>query len=44
MTCACGAAGRRVAIVQFDPDGLEAAYAELEDRYAAGEGAPSVRT
>jgi hypothetical protein len=31
-------AGRRTALVVFDPDDLEAAYAELDERYAAGEG------
>ena len=33
------AAGRRAALVVFDLDDLEAAYAELDRRYAAGEGA-----
>jgi class 3 adenylate cyclase/tetratricopeptide (TPR) repeat protein len=32
-------AGRRIALVTFDPDALDAAYAELDARYAAGEGA-----
>jgi hypothetical protein len=31
--------GRRSAHVSFDPDDLDAAYAELDRRYAAGEGA-----
>jgi len=34
-----GEGGERVAGAMFDPDGLEAAYAELDDRYAAGEAA-----
>ncbi|HTO55121.1 MAG TPA: nuclear transport factor 2 family protein, partial [Myxococcota bacterium] len=34
------AAGRRSALVVFDLDDLEAAYAELDRRYLAGEGAP----
>jgi len=34
-----GEHGERVATVRFDPDDLDAAYAELEERYAAGEGA-----
>ncbi len=33
-------AGKRTQLVVFDPDSLEAAYAELDLRYAAGEGAP----
>jgi len=33
------AGGRRVAIVVFDPDDLDAAYAELDARYTAGEAA-----
>src|SRR5262249_9514417 len=32
-------AGKR-AVVVFDPDDLDAAYAELDERYAAGEAAP----
>jgi hypothetical protein len=28
--------GQRVAIVQVDPEDLDAAYAKLDDRYAAG--------
>ena len=35
--------GDRVAIVVFDPDDLDAAYAELDERYAAGEAAPYAR-
>jgi class 3 adenylate cyclase len=35
--------GVRVASVMFDPDDLDAAYAELDARYAAGEGAPYAR-
>jgi hypothetical protein len=31
--------GRRVATVSFDPEDLDAAYAELDDRYVAGEAA-----
>jgi hypothetical protein len=31
--------GKRVAIVNFDPDDVDAAYAELDARYAAGEAA-----
>ena len=34
------AGGRYTALVLFDPDALEAAYAELDQRYAADEGAP----
>jgi hypothetical protein len=34
------AAERYVALVIFDADDVDAAYAELDDRYAAGEGAP----
>ncbi|HJQ85102.1 MAG TPA: hypothetical protein VKA21_13545 [Candidatus Binatia bacterium] len=34
------AAGRLTALVAFDPDDLDAAYAELNARYSAGEGAP----
>jgi hypothetical protein len=33
------AEGRRTTLVVFDPDGIEAAYAELERRYQSGEGA-----
>jgi ketosteroid isomerase-like protein len=36
--------GDAVAIVTFDPDDLEAAYAELDERYAAGEAAPHAAT
>src|SRR5262249_16871518 len=32
-----GADGSRIAQVRFDPDALDAAYAELDARYAAGE-------
>jgi tetratricopeptide (TPR) repeat protein len=32
--------GDRLAMVRFDADSLDAAYAELDDRYAAGEAAP----
>src|SRR5262249_42810753 len=32
--------GDHVAVVMFDPDDLDAAYAELDERYAAGEAAP----
>src|SRR5262249_46298064 len=32
--------GDRIAGVLFDPDDLDAAYAELDDRYLAGEAAP----
>jgi hypothetical protein len=35
--------GRRVATVVFDPDDLDAAYAELDERYAAGEAAAFAR-
>ena len=35
--------GERVAEVNFDPDDLDAAYAELDERYAAGEAAPYAR-
>src|SRR5262249_15962337 len=35
--------GDAVAIVTFDPDDLDAAYAELDDRYAAGEAAAYAR-
>src|SRR5262249_37348937 len=31
---------KRVAMVAFDPDNLDAAYTELDERYAAGEAAP----
>src|SRR5207249_1897924 len=37
-------AGDRVAMVHLDPDDLDAAYAELDRRYAAGEAAPYART
>ncbi|HXJ34119.1 MAG TPA: nuclear transport factor 2 family protein [Candidatus Eisenbacteria bacterium] len=37
-------AGDRVAIVLLDPKDLDGAYAELDDRYAAGEAAPYART
>ena len=33
-------AGNRVANIVFDPDDLDAAYAELDERYQAGEAAP----
>jgi ketosteroid isomerase-like protein len=36
--------GDRVAMVVFDPEDLDAACAELDDRYAAGEAAPYSRT
>jgi hypothetical protein len=36
--------GRSAAIVMLDPDDLDAAYAELNERYAAGEAAPYART
>jgi class 3 adenylate cyclase/tetratricopeptide (TPR) repeat protein len=36
------AGGRRAALVVFDLDSLDEAYAELDLRYAAGEGAPWV--
>jgi hypothetical protein len=36
--------GVRVANVMFDPDDLDGAYAELDERYAAGEAAPYART
>ncbi len=36
-------AGDRVAVVMFDPDDLDGAYAELDRRYAAGEAAPYAR-
>jgi hypothetical protein len=36
--------GDAVAFVAFDPDDLDAAYAELDARYAAGEAAPYGRT
>jgi hypothetical protein len=36
--------GDHVATVMFDPDDLEAAYAELDERYAAGEAAPHAAT
>src|SRR5262249_35775064 len=32
--------GLRAVMVAFDPDDLDAAYAELDERYAAGEAAP----
>ena len=32
--------GDRVALVRFDPDDVDAAYAELRERYATGEGGP----
>src|SRR5262249_32435020 len=35
--------GDCVALVMFEPDDLDAAYAELDDRYAAGESAPYAR-
>jgi hypothetical protein len=34
------AQGRRQGLIIFDIEDVEAAYAELDDRYAAGEGAP----
>src|SRR5205814_10571305 len=33
--------GDMVTLIEFDPDELDAAYAELDDRYAAGEAAGS---
>jgi SnoaL-like domain len=36
--------GRAVADITFDPDDLDAAYAELDERYLAGEAAPYART
>ncbi|MCI0346656.1 MAG: hypothetical protein L0221_14630, partial [Chloroflexi bacterium] len=36
--------GDAVAMVMFDPDDVDAAYAELDARYLAGEGAPYART
>jgi hypothetical protein len=36
--------GDVVAIVEFAPEDLDAAYAELDERYAAGEAAPYART
>ena len=46
MLCLCevDATGRRLAVVAFDPDDLDAAYAELDARYDAGEAAPYART
>jgi hypothetical protein len=38
-----GDRGERVASIRFDPDDLDAAYAELDERYAAGEAAPHAR-
>src|SRR5262249_31644402 len=38
------ALGRYIAGFGFDPDDLDAAYAELDRRYAAGEAAPYART
>jgi ketosteroid isomerase-like protein len=38
------AAGRRVALVTFDLCDLDAAYTELDERYAAGEAAPHAGT
>jgi ketosteroid isomerase-like protein len=35
-----GAHGNFVVLVTFDPDDLDAAYGELDDRYVAGEAAP----
>ena len=37
------AEGRLAARVAFDPDDLDAAFAELDARYLAGEAAPSAR-
>lgn len=36
--------GNAVAGVEFDPDDLDVAYAELDERYAAGEAAPYATT
>ncbi|MGH7895900.1 MAG: nuclear transport factor 2 family protein [Candidatus Binatia bacterium] len=36
--------GDRILSVLFDPDDLDAAYAELDERYAAGEAAPYARS
>src|SRR5262249_48510737 len=36
--------GHFLVLVTFDPDDLDAAYAELDARYAAGEAAPYART
>jgi hypothetical protein len=41
--CEVDATGRRVALVTFDLSDLDAAYAELDERYAAGEAAPYAR-
>src|SRR5439155_10209511 len=38
------ASGGQVALVVFDPDDLDAAYTELDHRFAAGEAAPHART
>jgi hypothetical protein len=35
--------GNRVALVRFDADAFDAAYSELDTRYAAGEAAPHAR-
>jgi hypothetical protein len=36
--------GDHVAVVMFDPDAVDAAYTELDERYTAGEAAPHART
>jgi hypothetical protein len=36
--------GDHVAVVMFDPDAVDAAYTELDERYATGEAAPHART
>jgi tetratricopeptide (TPR) repeat protein len=36
--------GDALVVVEFDPDDLDAAYAELDERYAAGEAAPYARS
>jgi hypothetical protein len=36
--------GEHILVIMFDPDALDAAHAELDDRYAAGEAAPYART
>ena len=38
------ASGRRTAMIMFDPDDLEAAFEELDDRFAAGEAAQNARS
>ncbi|MBI3389074.1 MAG: hypothetical protein HY027_15185 [Deltaproteobacteria bacterium] len=43
-TCEVDEQGKRVTMVAFNADDLDAAYAELDERYAPGEAAPFARS